>query len=66
MRRVVLVITSSPNRRRIEAIVRWVRTLVPAAMLVVSPLNAITLDADALPSGPLSLADALARAANRF
>ncbi len=62
----MLVIASGPNRRRVEAIVRWLRTLVPAAMLVVSPLDtvatealadAITLDADALPSGPLSVAE---------
>jgi len=72
-RRVVLVVASSAaNRKRIEAIARWTRALVPTAMLVVSPFDkvttevledAIAVDAEALPSGPLSLADALARAA---
>ena len=61
---------------RVRALARWLRTLVPAAALVLTPASAtpdddddggdtVTLDADAIPSGPLSLADLLARAARR-
>jgi len=53
---------------------RWLRVLLPAAALVVSAPDAarsqmvededaVIVDADTLPSGPLSLASALAQAA---
>lgn len=71
---VVVVVTSSVSGGRARAVARWVRALLPAAALVVSApglsrgppvecARALVVDADALPSGPLSLADALARAA---
>ena len=72
-RRVIVVEASTANLLRVRAIVRWVRALAPAAILVVSPIearrrafpdDAITLDADRLPSGPLSVAHALFQAAN--
>ena len=72
-RRVILLLTGAVDRSRVRAVLRWARALVPAAVLVVSPVDgsprddvaddAITIDLDELPSGPLSLADALARAA---
>ena len=70
--RVVVLRTSGNNRRQLHKLARWVRALIPAAVLVVMPLDgsstevsddAITLDADQVTSGPLSLADAIARAA---
>ncbi len=80
--------TTTRNRRRARAIVRWARALVPAAVLVITPPpstiegsddvvsddvasddvisdDAITVDADEVASGPLSLADAIARAVAR-
>jgi hypothetical protein len=70
---VVIVIASATNGPRVRAVARWVRALVPAAALVVSTPDlgqlervedevAIIVNADELPSGPLSLAAALARA----
>lgn len=69
--RVIVVVGSAQNRQRVRTLLWWIRTLVPAAVLVCSPADgvvrnvkdAITLRADEIPSGPLSLADALARAA---
>ncbi len=69
--RVIVVVGSAQNRQRVRTLLWWIRTLVPAAVLVCSPVDglarnmedAITLRADDIPSGPLSLADALARAA---
>ncbi len=71
-RAVVVVVTARANHSRVRAMVRWVRTLVPAAVLVVAPVgesrsepceDAIVVNADEIRSGPLSLADALVRAA---
>lgn len=71
-RRVIVVVGSAPNRQRVRTLLWWIRTLVPAAVLVCSSVDglprnveddAITLRADEIPSGPLSVADALARAA---
>jgi hypothetical protein len=69
---VVLVRPGTPARRS-ASIVRWVRWLLPAALLVVSgvPLDPpqtddlITLDADDPESGPLSVADAIGKALER-
>ena len=70
-KRVIGVVGSAQSRQRVRTLRWWIRTLVPAAVLVFSPVDgpardvedAITLRADEIPSGPLSLADALARAA---
>ncbi len=71
-RPIVVLRTSGANRGRLGSLARWVRALLPAAVLIVAPVggegtigsdDAIALDGDALPSGPLSLADAIARAA---
>jgi hypothetical protein len=71
-RLVVVVRASDATRRHARVLARWARALVPAAVLVVTPPDAprldssendtITLDADRVASGPLSLADAIARA----
>lgn len=69
---IVVVVRSARNGARARTVARWVRALLPAAALVVSAPETerrradgdgvITVDADALPSGPLSLAVVLARA----
>jgi hypothetical protein len=67
---VVLLVHPETSPRRSANLLRWLRWLLPAALLVVSqvPLgpseatDVITLDADAIESGPLSLADALDKA----
>ncbi len=72
---VVVASASGANHQRVRALVRWTRALLPAGVLVVSSGDASThnaseegirLDAEEIPSGPLSLADALARAAKLF
>ena len=73
VRRMVLVVRATDaSRRRVRAVARWARALVPAAALVITPFDgfradpseddAITIDADEVASGPLALADAIARA----
>ncbi len=55
------------------ALLRWIRWLLPAAMLIVSPVplvradvdDVITLVADAVESSPLAVADAILRAKGR-
>jgi len=73
-KRVRLVVRAGIAPARVRALTRWLRAFVPAAVLVLTPAGAmvdddgpdtVTLDADAIPSGPLSLADLLARAARR-
>jgi len=72
-RRVVIVVASAANSPRVRTVARWFRALVPAVALVVAAPgvevqeradeeNIIVVNADELPSGPLSLAAALARA----
>lgn len=66
---VVVIVRPATSPRRAIEIMRWVRWMLPAAMLIVAPApvgwadssEVITIDADAVESGPLSLADALAR-----
>ena len=66
---VVVVVKPGRTPRRTTQVLKWVRCLVPAALLVVSggvvPVAAasdvITIDADSVESGPLAVADALAR-----
>jgi hypothetical protein len=71
-KRVLVLRASEASGRRIRTIARWAHALVPAAVLVVTPFDdsraetrkdSIVLDADEVASGPLSLADAIARAA---
>jgi hypothetical protein len=69
VRTVVVVVHPGTNPHRPAEILRWLRWLLPAALLVVAPAavplgdayDVITIDADAVESGPLSLADAIAR-----
>ncbi len=66
---VVLVVSSGTNPRRPAEIMRWVRALVPAALILVSsaPMSVpagddvITVNVDDVDAGPLSVAAALAR-----
>jgi hypothetical protein len=66
---VVVLVRSGTSPRRAGEILRWLRRLLPTALLVTAPAAAplavatevITIDADAVES-PLSLAEALARA----
>jgi hypothetical protein len=66
---VVVVVKPGRTPRRTIQVLKWVRWLVPAALLIVSggvmPVadasGVITIDADSVESGPLSVADALAR-----
>jgi hypothetical protein len=70
-----VVVRPGTDPRRAAAIARWVRWLLPAALLVVSgaspgapfpPLeDVITLDADDLDTGPLAIASAVERALAR-
>ncbi len=54
---------------RTDTVLAWLRRLVPAALLLLAPASlpgdarVISLDADEVLSGPLSLADTLARKA---
>ena len=71
---VVVLRTSPASSAHVKTLARWVRTMLPAALLVIAPLGApvsdlpgevIALDALDLDSGPLSVADALVRAVLR-
>ncbi len=70
---VVLLVRPGTSARRSSEILHWLRCLVPAALLVVSsaPFDAgpaddvITLRADDIEAGPLSVADALGKARGR-
>lgn len=67
--KVVVVVRAGRNPRRTLQVLRWVRWLLPAALLVVSSAvmpaveaeDVITIDAESVASGPLAVADALAR-----
>lgn len=72
-RLVVVVRSSEVNPRRTRSLLRWAQQLVPAAVIVATTgdssigdarEDAIRIDAEDIPSGPLSLANALARAAS--
>jgi hypothetical protein len=66
---VVLVVSPLANPRRARELRRWLRALVPAALILVSsvPVDAaagddvITVSADEVDAGPLAVAAALAR-----
>lgn len=73
--RVRLIVRPGTPPQRVRALLGWLRALLPAAMLVVAVPGAlgdadgddvpdtlsVDVDADAVPSGPLSLATALTR-----
>ncbi len=67
--KVVLVVRDGTSPRRASEIRRWIRALVPAALILVSsaPLeppasdDVVTVSADDVDAGPLSVAAALAR-----
>lgn len=71
--RLRLVVPPRLGPRRLRALLSWLHALVPAAVLTLAPPGApveddddtITIEADDVPSGPLSLADLLARSARR-
>lgn len=70
-RRTLGVAVRAGDPRRAREVLRWVRWLLPAAILLVGPApspevdEVITIDADAVQSGPLSVADALVRGHDR-
>jgi len=65
----VIAVRPGSNPRRAREVIRWIRCLLPAAVLLVGPPSwpegdadgVISIDVDAVVSGPLALADALAR-----
>jgi hypothetical protein len=73
--RVRLVVPPGLGLARTRALAQWIRAFVPAVVLTLVPPgplqdsdaddDTITIDADAVPSGPLSLADLLTRATHR-
>jgi hypothetical protein len=69
----LLLRTPTATRARAHAVARWARALVPAVTLVITPYegqrlegaddeDAIVLDMDDVAAGPLSLANAIAKA----
>jgi hypothetical protein len=72
----IIRVCPARSPRRTAEVLRWLRWLLPAAMLVVAPApmgladgpeddDLITVDADGLGSGPLSFADELVRKLRR-
>ena len=68
--RLVIMVDPPPDRRRLTEVLRWLRWLVPAAVLLVAPVPAadlcrgddvVRLDCSDGIDGPLSIATALAR-----
>ena len=80
-RRLVVAVRTRGAPRRVGEVMRWLRCLVPAAVLLVAPApssgdtsaddpghdgdEVLTIDADALDAGPLAVAAALVRAHER-
>jgi hypothetical protein len=69
----LLLRTPVASRARALAVLRWARALVPAVTLIITPVegslqeegggdDAITIEVDDVAAGPLSLADAIAKA----
>lgn len=67
---VVVVVKQGAGVSRIAAVLRWIRWLLPATFLIVSPTplaradvdDVVTLNADAVDSSPLAVADAIVKA----
>ena len=68
--RVVVVVRDGASPRRIGEVRRWIRALVPAALILVSSAPAelgtadeevVTVGADEVDAGPLAIAAVLAR-----
>lgn len=72
-RRLVVAVRSGSRPGRAAEVRRWIRLLLPAAILLVgAPAppageadDVISIDVDEVQSGPLSLADALLRGSRR-
>ncbi|HEY6098123.1 MAG TPA: hypothetical protein VIW03_01745 [Anaeromyxobacter sp.] len=71
---VIVRVRPDTSPRRAAEILRWIRCLLPAAMLVVTQApppappyddDVVSIDADDVESGPLSIAAALARRVRR-
>ena len=72
-RRLVVSLRPGASPRRAGEVARWIRVLVPAAILLVGSAipppsfgggdadEVITIDVDAVQSGPLAIADAIVR-----
>ncbi len=64
--RIAVIVRPGAGRRAWE-VLRWLRWLVPAAVLLVTPVPlppgdaSVSIDVEEVASGPLSLADALLR-----
>jgi hypothetical protein len=74
--RVFVLVRSGRRPEASQAIMRWLRFLLPAAVLLSAPAGlppdvengdvvVISIDADEVASGPLALADAIARHRSR-
>ncbi len=70
IRGVVVAVRPGSSPRRAGEVARWIRSLLPAAVLLIGPVappvdpnadEVITIDAEKVQSGPLAVADALAR-----
>jgi hypothetical protein len=67
---VVVLVKSGTTMRQRATLLRWLRGLVPAALLVISqtpigPMDSagvVTLSADTIEAGPLAVADAILKA----
>jgi hypothetical protein len=67
--RLVIVVRPAPERTRLAEVLRWVRALVPSALLLVAPVSlpdladvqVVQLDCSDGLDGPLSVATQLAK-----
>ncbi len=71
-KRIVVLRAGGANPAGVSVLARWIRAMLPTVLLIVAPAgasapetpdDAISLDAQEIESGPLSVADALVRAA---
>ncbi len=71
-KRIVVLRAAGANPAGVRAMARWIRAMLPTVLLIIAPAgttapetpdDAIALDAQEIESGPLSVADALVRAA---
>ncbi len=72
-KRIVVLRAAGANPAGVKAMARWIRAMLPTALLIIAPGgtaqldtpdDAISLDAKEIQSGPLSVADAIVRAAS--